>query len=200
MIYALPHSLPPHLMDFHESYDQDGKHEHWSKIWNFVPNGSDYTHFIQAPPGSKISEDPLCEIGCPYAVRGFDFDYVGLLWLGDLLWRSGRWVIDTKHVFERGIKRQIAKAKAENDSTGPAHAALLRSVQEAYRIILTRPMKGLVVWIVISRCSRDILLDLPQPRHLTYPRAVRLTLNDPQKIHLRPLKKLAAQLYVAPPA
>lgn len=133
-------------MDFHEAYDRDGKLEHWSKIWNYVPNGGDYTHYIQAPPGSRILDDPLCEVGCPYVVRGFDFDYVGLLWLSDLIWRSGRWVIDTDHVFERGINRRIAAAVGENDSTGPAHAALLRSVQEAYRIILTRPMKGLFVW------------------------------------------------------
>ncbi len=143
---ALPHNLPPHLMDFHEAYNRNGKTEHWSKIWNYVPNGGDYTHYIQAPPGSKISDDPLCEVGCPYVVRGFDFDYVGLLWLSDLIWRSVRWVVDADHVFESGINRRIAAANGEDDATGPAHAALLRSVQEAYRIILTRPMKGLFIW------------------------------------------------------
>ena len=143
---ALPHNLPPHLMDFHEAYNRNGKIEYWSKIWNYVPNGNDYTHYIQGRPGSMISDDPLCEVGCPYVVRGFDFDYVGLLWFSDLTWRSGRWVIDTDHVFESGINRRIAAAGMEDDASGPAHAALLRSVQEAYRIILTRPMKGLFVW------------------------------------------------------
>jgi hypothetical protein len=143
---AIPHSLPPHLMDFNEAISLGGETRTWSKIWNFVPDGSDYTHFIQARPGSKMSEDPLCEVGCPYVVRGFDFDYVGLLWLSDLKWRSGKWIVDTDHVFERGVKRLLSAARNEVDESGAKHVALLRAIQEAYRILLTRPLKGLFVW------------------------------------------------------
>jgi hypothetical protein len=143
---ALPHSLPPDLMDFQELIHDREKTSTWSKIWNFVPNGSDYTHFVQAPIGSMMSIDPLCEVGCPYAVRGFDFDYVGLLWFSDLIWRDGKWTVDPQHVFERGIKRRISAAIRENNTVGPAHANLLRAVQAAYRILLTRPIKGLFIW------------------------------------------------------
>ena len=90
--------------------------------------------------------DPLAEVGCPYAVRGFDFDYVGLLWLSDLVWRNDDWVVDPKHVFERGIGRTLAAAKKEEAPDGPAHQKLLRAVCEAYRILLTRPMCGLFIW------------------------------------------------------
>jgi DUF2075 family protein len=104
---ALPHQVEPHVMDFHEPYIIDGQRRYWSKIWNYVPRGNDYTHFIQAPRGSKMFDDPQCEVGCPYAVRGFDFDYVGLLWFSDLKWRESRWVVDLNHVYERGIARRI---------------------------------------------------------------------------------------------
>jgi len=143
---ALPHSLPLELMDFHEPIHDQAGISYWSKIWNFVPNGSDYTHFVQAPIGSMMTHDQLCEVGCPYAVRGFDFDYVGLLWLSDLIWRDGKWTVDPKHVFERGIKRRISAAIRENSPTGPARAQLLRAVQASYRILLTRPIKGLFIW------------------------------------------------------
>jgi DUF2075 family protein len=133
-------------MDFQELIHDREKTSTWSKIWNFVPNGSDYTHFVQAPIGSMMSIDPLCEVGCPYAVRGFDFDYVGLLWFSDLIWRDGKWTVDPQHVFERGIKRRISAAIRENNTVGPAHANLLRAVQAAYRILLTRPIKGLFIW------------------------------------------------------
>jgi hypothetical protein len=142
----LPHSLPGHLKDFDEPYTVDGKVRTWSKIWNFLPNPSDYTHFVQAPFGSKMFEDPLSEVGCPYVVRGFDFDYVGLLWLGDLEWRGDRWVIATEQVFESGVKRLTSAARKEAEQEGPAHLALLRATQEAYRILLTRPLKGLYIW------------------------------------------------------
>jgi hypothetical protein len=135
-----------HLKDFDEPYTVDGEARRWSKIWNFLPNPSNYTHFIQAPHGSKMYGDPLSEVGCPYVVRGFDFDYVGLLWLSDLRWRGHRWAIDTEHVFESGVKRLTSAARNEVEQEGPAHLALLRATQEAYRILLTRPLKGLYIW------------------------------------------------------
>jgi DUF2075 family protein len=80
------------MQDFCETYIHNGSERIWSRVWNFVPRaGTDYTAFIQAAPGSKITEDPLYEVGCPYAVRGFDYDYVGILWLNDLLWRRSGW-------------------------------------------------------------------------------------------------------------
>ncbi len=28
-----------------------------------------------------MAQDPLSEVGCPHVVRGFDYDWVGVLWL-----------------------------------------------------------------------------------------------------------------------
>jgi DUF2075 family protein len=37
-------------------------------------------------------EDQLGEVGCIYSVQGFEFDFVGVIWGPDLVWRDGRWV------------------------------------------------------------------------------------------------------------
>jgi hypothetical protein len=153
---ALPHNLPAHLMDFNIPYYSGTEMHIWSKVWNYVPRGSDYTHFIQAPTGSKMHGDPLCEVGCPYALRVFDFDYVGILWLSDLKWTDGGWRTDPAHVFERGISRTISRAAAEGNCDGPAHEALLRAVREAYRINLTRPMKGIFFWFEDSETRKHL--------------------------------------------
>jgi DUF2075 family protein len=142
---ARPHALPPDLMDFDLSFQRGSNNDSWSRIWNFAPK-ADYTLFVQAPAGSMMNQDPLCEIGCPYVVRGFDFDYVGLLWLEDLVWRNGRWLVQPEHVHETGIKRLIGAARKESDPHGPAHKRLLKPVQQAYRILLTRAIKGLFIW------------------------------------------------------
>jgi len=84
----IPHGLPPEARDFYEVTTRKGENAIWSKVWNVIPNADDYSVFIQAPEGHPMHEDPLCEVGCPYAVRGFDFDYVGVVWLGDLRWRD----------------------------------------------------------------------------------------------------------------
>ena len=142
---AQPHRLPPDLMDFDLRIGAGRTAERWSRIWNYAPK-ADYTLFVQAPKGSMMAGDPLCEIGCPYVVRGFDFDYVGLLWLEDLVWRKDRWVVQPEHVHETGIKRLIGAARKEKDPDGPAHKRLLKPVQQAYRILLTRAIKGLYIW------------------------------------------------------
>lgn len=147
-----PHSLPGSLQDFHE---QDGD-RFWSRPWNYVPRGTDYTSFIRAPQGSMMHEDPLSEVGCPYAVRGFDFDYVGLLWLGDLGWQDDRWAVDTDHVFESGLKNALRRARQESDPSGPAHQQLLDSVARGYRVLMTRPMKGVFFWFEDQRTRERV--------------------------------------------
>jgi DUF2075 family protein len=143
---ASPHALPSHMQDFHIAYTENGEHRHWSRVWNFIPrNGTDYTWFVQAPEGSPMHRDPLCEVGCPYAVRGFDFDYVGVLWLGDLQRRGARWVIDTSHVHETGLARTLGLARRER-AEGPARSELLQALARAYRILLTRGIYGIYLW------------------------------------------------------
>jgi DUF2075 family protein len=145
---ARPHALPAAQQDFHEPYtDESGARRYWSKCWNFISqNGTDYTWFIQAPQGSPMHSDPLCEVGCPYAVRGFDFDYVGVLWLGDLVWRGDRWRADPAHVHDTGLVRSVRAAESEH-TPGPAHERLRAALAQAYRILLTRGLSGCYLWI-----------------------------------------------------
>jgi hypothetical protein len=49
--------------DFTISIDRGKGPEAWTRKWNYVPDGQDYTLFIQAPPGSPMSGDPLAELG-----------------------------------------------------------------------------------------------------------------------------------------
>lgn len=143
---ANPHELPPPMQDFHEPFVEAGRRRYWNRVWNFIPrNGSDYTWFVQAPEGSPISADPLCEVGCPYAARGFDFDCVGVLWLGDLKRRNGQWIVDMDHVHETGLSRTLGLARREPVG-GPAREELRRALAQAYRILLTRGIYGVYLW------------------------------------------------------
>ena len=142
-----PHELPASMQDFCEQYLDNGSLQTWSRVWNFVPRGSDYTGFIRAAAGSKMAADSLSEVGCPYAVRGFDYDYVGILWLDDLVWRASRWEVNTRSVHESGIMNVLRRARRESDQAGPAHRELLNRVTQAYRILLTRALKGAYLWV-----------------------------------------------------
>ena len=143
-----PHSAPAEAQDFAEAVIVGGQRRVWTRPWNVVAN-NDYSNFVQARRGSAMSVDPLCEVGCPYAVRGFDFHYVGLLWLDDLVWRGDRWVVNVGNVHESGIS--LIRRRAANEGSvspaGPNGEILKQKVTQAYRILLTRAIYGLFVWI-----------------------------------------------------
>lgn len=139
-----PHDLPPTEQDFSFAWG-NGRKNVWSRPWNVAPL-SDYSHFVQAAPGTRIERDPLAEVGCTYAVRGFDFDYIGLLWLEDLVWDGSRWIVNLDHVHESGIHTTLKSAKRKRNPDPVDRQAVLDSVKQAYRILLTRPMKGAFLW------------------------------------------------------
>lgn len=142
-----PHDLPSQLKDIVIPYQQDGETKTWAKIWNFVPNnGSDYSVYIQGTNGSRMHSDPLCEVGCPYAVRGFDWDYVGILWFSDLVRLEGRWFADPNHIHETGFSTLTSRARNEPNPDGLHHRNLLEAVAQCYRILLTRPIRGVYLW------------------------------------------------------
>jgi uncharacterized protein len=121
----------------------DAKGDHtWTRIWNYAPD-SDYSRFIQAPAGTEMSSDPLCEVGCPYVVRGFDFDYIGLLWLNDLVWRGDRWQVNLDRVHESAFRLTLGRARKGKPEAKEAVTDLLL---RGYRILLSRAMRGTYVW------------------------------------------------------
>ncbi len=137
-----PHQLPEEQRDFAIEVDEGGSKRTWARIWNYTPN-EDYSVFIQAPQGSAIAADHLCEIGCPYVVRGFDFDYVGLLWMSDLVWRGDRWAVNLDQVHESAWRLPLGRARKRQAS---AEAEVIERLQRGYRILLSRALRGTYLW------------------------------------------------------
>lgn len=141
---------------------EDKGGSYYRKYWNY---GEDYAAFVQGVVRTKMHDDPLSEVGCPYVVRGFDYSYIGILWLEDLLWRNGEWVVDLNYNYETGTsnaksaavkeladywkKRHVKKANMPmlTISGLPACDKLRETVFQAYRILLTRGIRGTAIYI-----------------------------------------------------
>ena len=141
---------------------EDKNGSYYNKYWNY---GEDYAAFVQGVVRTKMHEDPLSEVGCPYVVRGFDYNYIGILWLEDLIWRNGNWIVDMNYNYETGTTNAKSAAtkelvaywkkkgvKKENVPMYtipglPACDKLRETVFQAYRILLTRGIRGTVVYI-----------------------------------------------------
>jgi hypothetical protein len=151
--------------DFLIGVDREGRRDVWKRAWNYIPGGSEYSFFIQARAGSPMAGDSLVEVGCPYVVRGFDFDWIGLLWLNDLVWRDNGWRVLPENVYETGISAAVKGARREvaRGAPGKDYAEVLRRTQQAYRILLTRAIKGVVVWFEDPATRDHVLGTLEQP-------------------------------------
>lgn len=153
---ARPHELPPEEQDFHFEFGPSTRRQTWSRIWNYVPGGTDYSWFIQAAPGSPMADDPLCEVGCPYAIRGFDYDYIGLIWQRDLVWRTDHWELNLDAITETGIQQSRTAARRAKSRSDPRYERLQRKVMQAYRILLTRAIRGIYIWCEDQETRRHL--------------------------------------------
>lgn len=147
-----PHRVPEQNRDFFIQSQRDGQPAAWSRVWNYAPD-QDYSLFIQAPEGSAMRADPLCEVGCPYVVRGFDFDFVGLLWFSDLVWRHDRWDVNLEHVHESAWRLTLSRARAGDQAS---RREIIGKLLRGYRILLSRAMKGTYVWFEDEETRRRV--------------------------------------------
>ncbi len=156
--YTVPWKSRATLRPMHggcRDYDFDldgGDGGRFRKFWN---NPNAYDIFVKGTEGSTMHDDPLSEIGCPYAVRGYDYDYVGVLSLSDLIVRDGVPVINFPRCQETatGSKRKLASDEAGRKVAPIRHDVknhvweYAGTIAQAYRILLTRGIKGACVYI-----------------------------------------------------
>ncbi|WP_163989495.1 DUF2075 domain-containing protein [Pyxidicoccus caerfyrddinensis] len=78
------------------------------------------------------------QVGSIYSVQGFEFDYVGVVWGEDLVWRTDRWVANVTKNKDRTFKRDLRQS-------GEDPVTKLRNI---YRVLLTRGMRGTQVFFL----------------------------------------------------
>jgi DUF2075 family protein len=172
--YTVPWISSKKLDEMHtggqDACDFDFKNEDGTVFRRHWNNPKRMDIFVQAPPHTMMHEDPLCEVGCPYEIRGFDFDFVGLLWLDDIVWRKDRWMVDLSKTLDRANTCSYAQARNEQieirrgkgfrgnaaktiplvplDAEGmPMTKKFFRRIIQSYRILLTRAVQGVFIYI-----------------------------------------------------
>jgi hypothetical protein len=110
----------------------------WARPWNRKPR--DMWHrkgSAESPrnhPYTKWAntEQGFGEIGCIYSAQGFEFDYVGVIFGGDLAWDPllRRWRANLRNSDDAGFKRGLDEETATE------------KLKQVYRVLSTRGMKG----------------------------------------------------------
>jgi hypothetical protein len=122
----------------------------WSRPWNAKAVRSSY------PPAShpytiwaRRLADPLSEIGCIYSAQGFEFDYVGVLWGADLIWR-GRWVAAPEASHDVELTGGRSRSRRATQETAE------RLIKNAYRVLSTRALRGVYFYAVDKETNEHL--------------------------------------------
>ncbi len=88
-----------------------------------------------APGRPYWASDPagFAQVGCVYTAQGFEYDWAGVIYGEDLVWRNGRWVAQPGKSHDTAVKRAPL---AEFD----------RAVRNTYKVLLTRGMVGVLLF------------------------------------------------------
>ncbi|MGQ0614960.1 MAG: DUF2075 domain-containing protein [Planctomycetaceae bacterium] len=116
----------------------------WSMPWNAKPDSTRLAAGIPKSHFWSSDRDGLNQVGCVYTAQGFEFDYVGVIFGSDLRYDPQRpgWSGERAASFDREVKRDAE--------------AFTTLVKQAYRVLLTRGLKGCYVHF-LDRSTRDFV-------------------------------------------
>lgn len=106
----------------------------WSHPWNLRGERS----VGGAPPAPLWATDPagFGQVGCVYTAQGFEYDWNGVIFGPDLVWRRDRWVPIRDANKDPDFRNRTKVGNREFDH-------LIRNV---YKVLLTRGMKGTLLY------------------------------------------------------
>ncbi|WP_189154063.1 DNA/RNA helicase domain-containing protein [Lentzea pudingi] len=105
----------------------------WSRPWHAKPGKP-----VPGVPQSDswaTDERGFGQVGGVYITQGVDYDWVGVIFGNDFVWRGDRWVARRKYSHDPVVNRA-----AESDFT--------RLIRNTYRVLLTRGIRGVCVYSV----------------------------------------------------
>jgi hypothetical protein len=120
----------------------------WAMPWNAKPDAGRLAPGI--PKSNFWASDPrgIDQVGCVYTAQGFEYDYAGVIFGRDLVWRPRRgWVGQPEYSQDPVVKRA-----AKRD---PSLFTAL--VKNTYRVLLTRGLRGCYVYFEDDQ-TRDFVL------------------------------------------
>ena len=122
----------------------------WSRPWNLKSDRA----VGGAPPSALWATDPagFGQVGCIYTAQGFEYDWNGVIFGPDLVWRSDHW----ETVRSANKDPDFRNTKRVSDEE------FHRLVLNVYKVLLTRGMIGTLIYSVDSETQAFLSSLLPQ--------------------------------------
>lgn len=103
----------------------------WKRPWN----NKKATSHNGAPGTPYWASDPagFNQVGCVYTAQGFEYDYGGVIFGPDLVWRTDHWEARAEYNHDNQVKRGNPEG-------------FDRAIRNTYKVLLTRGMRGMTVY------------------------------------------------------
>jgi hypothetical protein len=119
----------------------------WSMPWNAKPDAAKLAPGI--PKSNYWATDPagIDQVGCIYTAQGFEYDYAGVIFGRDLVYRANEgWVGRPEYSHDSVVKREAKEPEQ-----------FARLAKNAYRVLLTRGLRGCAIFFE-DEPTRDFVL------------------------------------------
>lgn len=122
----------------------------WSKPWNVKSDRA----VGGAPPSALWATDPagFGQVGCIYTAQGFEYDWNGVIFGPDLVWRDDHWE----------TVRSANKDPDFRNTKKVSNEEFHRLVLNVYKVLLTRGMTGTLVYSVDAETQRFLSSLIPK--------------------------------------
>jgi hypothetical protein len=119
----------------------------WSMPWNARDGVGRLGPGIPKSDFWASAKEGINQVGCVYTAQGFEFDYVGVIFGPDLVYRpmDGRWVGQPAESHDRVVARGVTNEQFRD------------FVKSTYRVLLTRGLRGCYVYFTDAP-TRDFFL------------------------------------------
>jgi DUF2075 family protein len=108
----------------------------WAMPWNAKPEARRLAKGIPSSHYWATADGGIDQVGCVYTAQGFEYDYAGVIFGRDLVYREDEgWVGQPEHSYDTIVKRS-ARADPER---------FVELVKSTYRVLLTRGLRGCFV-------------------------------------------------------
>ena len=120
----------------------------WSMPWNAKSNAGRLAAGI--PKENFWASDPrgVDQVGCVYTAQGFEYDYAGVIFGRDLVWRPRSGWLGQPEYSQDSIVKRAARDEPQRFTD---------LVKNTYRVLLTRGLKGCYVYFEDEQ-TRDFVL------------------------------------------
>ncbi len=107
----------------------------WAMPWNAKPDAGRLAAGI--PKSNFWASDPkgVDQVGCIYTAQGFEYDYAGVIWGRDLVYRAREGWVAQPEVSKDSVVSRSARG-----------GDFLALVKHTYRVLLTRGLRGCYVY------------------------------------------------------